>query len=56
VIELHSFAGLGFEEVARQMGLSGKGAAYRLFEKALENLGEALDARDGAGSMGPPGG
>lgn len=47
VVELHTFQGLGFAEVAETLGLSGKSAAYRIFERALKKVGLALDA--GAG-------
>lgn len=48
VVELHSFQGRGFDEVAQELGLSGKSAAYRIFERALKNLGRLLDAPEEA--------
>ena len=43
MVELHSFQGLGFREVAQACGLADKDAARYLFQKALKRLGEAMD-------------
>ena len=46
VVELHSYRGMGFDEVARTLDLPSRMAASRLFEKALRRLGEVLDPRE----------
>jgi RNA polymerase sigma-70 factor (ECF subfamily) len=43
VVELHSFEGLEFPEVARRAGLSDADAARYVFRKALKRLGDLLD-------------
>jgi RNA polymerase sigma-70 factor (ECF subfamily) len=42
-VELHTFQGLGFPEVAARMGLADKDAARYVFRKALKRLGDLLD-------------
>jgi RNA polymerase sigma-70 factor (ECF subfamily) len=42
-VELHTFQGLGFPEVAERMGLADKDAARYVFRKALKRLGDLLD-------------
>jgi RNA polymerase sigma-70 factor, ECF subfamily len=50
VVELHSFDGKSFAEVAEILGLADKNAAYYLFQKSLKQMGRALrshtDERD----------
>ena len=41
--ESRSGKGVGFAGVAEEMGLSGKSAAYRLFERAVKHMGELMD-------------
>ncbi len=43
VVELHSFEGLSFARVAKEMGLSGPARARYLFQRALKLLGRMLD-------------
>jgi RNA polymerase sigma-70 factor (ECF subfamily) len=42
VVELHSFKGLGFREVAEQLGLTDKNAARHIFQRALKKMGDLL--------------
>jgi RNA polymerase sigma-70 factor (ECF subfamily) len=44
VVDLHSYRGLAFPEVARLAGLRDAEAARYLFRKALKTLSESLDA------------
>jgi RNA polymerase sigma-70 factor (ECF subfamily) len=48
-VELHTYRGLSFDAVAREMGLADRAAAYRLFEKALKTMAKTLDSGEGAG-------
>lgn len=41
---LHSYEGLGFGEVAQQMGLTDKHAARRLFQRALKRMGDLFES------------
>lgn len=43
VVELHSFQGMGFREVAEACGLADKDAARYLFQKALKRMGEVME-------------
>jgi RNA polymerase sigma-70 factor (ECF subfamily) len=42
-VELHTFQGLGFPDVAERMGLADRDAARYVFRKALKRLGDLLD-------------
>ena len=43
VVELHSFEGLGFKEVAERLGLADKNAARYVFQRALNKIEEQLE-------------
>jgi RNA polymerase sigma-70 factor (ECF subfamily) len=43
-VELHSYEGLGFGEVAERLGLSDKHAARRLFQRALKRMGDLFES------------
>jgi RNA polymerase sigma-70 factor (ECF subfamily) len=43
VVELHSFEGRGFPDVARELGLTDKNAARHVFQRALKLMGDLLD-------------
>lgn len=45
VVELHSFQGMGFREVAEAVGLADKNAARHLFQKALRRMEDWLDGQ-----------
>jgi RNA polymerase sigma-70 factor (ECF subfamily) len=49
VVELHSFEGLGFREVAERLGLADKNAARHIFQRALKKMGDLL----GPSGFGP---
>lgn len=42
IVELHSFEGLGFREVAERLGLADKDAARYRFQRALKSIGAIL--------------
>ncbi|MHC4342970.1 MAG: sigma-70 family RNA polymerase sigma factor [Planctomycetota bacterium] len=43
IVELHSFQGLGFKEVAERLGLADKNAARYAFQRALNRIEELLE-------------
>ena len=43
VVELHTYEGLSFQEVAETMGLKGKSSARHLFQNALHKMGDLLE-------------
>jgi RNA polymerase sigma-70 factor (ECF subfamily) len=45
VVELHSFEGLGFKEVAQRLGLADKNAARYVFQRALNQIEDLLEPR-----------
>ncbi|MHC4471237.1 MAG: RNA polymerase sigma factor [Planctomycetota bacterium] len=42
VVQLHSFDGLGFREIAEKLGLADKNAARHVFQRALKQMGDLL--------------
>jgi len=44
VVLLHSFEGRSFPDIAERLGLTDKSAARRLFQRALRELGNLMDA------------
>jgi len=46
VVELHSFEGKSFAEVAEILGLADKNAAYHLFRKALKQMSRVMRGHD----------
>jgi len=45
VVELHSFQGLGFKEVAEKLGLADKNAARYVFHRALNQIEDQLEPK-----------
>jgi len=45
VVELHSFEGLGFKEIAERLGLGDKNAARWVFQRALNRMEDLLEPR-----------
>jgi len=43
VIELRSYEGLSFDDIARLLGLGGKDAARNLFQSALKRMGQLVE-------------
>jgi len=43
-VELHAYEGLGFAELAQQLGLTDKHAARRLFQRALKRMGDLIES------------
>jgi len=52
VVELHSFRGMGFREVAEAVGLPDKNAARHVFQRALRRMEDWLDGQ-GLGEDAP---
>ena len=50
VVELHSYEGLSFQEVAERLGLRNKNQAYRIFENALNRMGDLIESEHGEAS------
>jgi RNA polymerase sigma-70 factor (ECF subfamily) len=47
VVDLHTFRGMSFQEVARAMGLPGKRSAHHIFHRALDRMAGTIESGEG---------